>query len=183
MVRTLGSDYNEATAQLSRLMQPEHCPDEHLNAVFNALDIDGSGTLEVPELGIALTKLKNILSKAKYGDDAKRVDGVRSIARAFEAALPSAELLEKEQGTLAIIQAGTVASRLGDMLKDKNVDIGDLKNKWDSDGNGKLDASELAQRVRDIGFVATDDEMAELYSALDSDGSVTARPHALAVCA
>ena len=138
--------------------------------VFRALDIDASGTLEVRELDIAFSKLKAVLRKAKYTDAAADVGAVRAVAGMFEAVVPAALALEKAQTVLDGIRNGTVASRLGDMLMVQHVDVADLKNKWDSDGNGKLDRTELAQRVRSIGFQATDEELAELFDTLDLDG-------------
>ena len=38
-------------------------------------------------------------------------------------------------------------------------------------GNGKLDEEEFNRNIREIGFEATDAEMAELFLALDVDGS------------
>lgn len=42
------------------------------------------------------------------------------------------------EAELVAHRKGTVRSRLGDLLKAKNIKIADLRNKWDKDGSGKV---------------------------------------------
>lgn len=134
--------------------------------------IDGSGTLEVREIEIAFSKLKGALKRERYTKPAERVTALREAATAIEAFAPTVAFLEKEEKVLEVLRKGTVNSRLGDLLKEKNIDVNDLRTKWDGDGNGKLDLEEFSKNIRGgLGFVATDAEMANLFKSLDADNS------------
>lgn len=72
------------------------------------------------------------------------------------------------------MRTGTVASRLGDLLKERKIKVGDLKAKWDGDGNGKLDFAEFSKHLsgpKGLGFEATEIELRELFAVLDHDHS------------
>ena len=69
------------------------------------------------------------------------------------------------------MRAGSVESRLGDLLKEKKIKVGDLRNKWDADGNGKLTREEFDSNIAEIGFAATEEEMTTLFTSFDQDQS------------
>ena len=173
LVRTLGSS-TPGLANISAMMQPDKSSDAEIDALFSALDIDGSASLEVREIGIAFSKLKGALRRQKYADRAARVERIRAAAVAHDQAAVQVKMLEVEQKALDEIIGGTVKTRLGDCLKEKNIKVSDLKAKWDADGNGKLDRPEFCKNIRSLGFEkseCTDAEMHELFDELDADSS------------
>lgn len=141
--------------------------------VLARADIDNSGGLEVRELNIAFAKLKGALKRKKYLDTAAKVDGARTAAAALDEAAKLVGLSDVEEEQLVAFrrQNGSPASRLGELLKEKGVKVSDLKAKWDKDGNGKLDRTEFDKNIRELGFAASDGELAELFVALDHDNS------------
>lgn len=125
------------------------------------------------ELNIAFAKLKGALKRKKYLDTAAKVDGARTAAAALDEAAKLVGLSDVEEEQLVAFrrQNGSPASRLGELLKEKGVKVSDLKAKWDKDGNGKLDRTEFDKNIRELGFAASDGELAELFVALDHDNS------------
>ena len=152
--------------------------DAEMDKLFSKIDIDSSGGLELQELQLAFSKLKGNLridkysgAAAKYRAAAAKAIALRECGVAFEEA--SRDTASHEQAVLALeaMQSGTIKSRLGDTLKAKKIKVSDLKNKWDSDGNGKLDRNEFNKNIMSLGFEASDEEYNELFDSLDVDHS------------
>ena len=55
-------------------------------------------------------------------------------------------MLRFDDATAALetLRAGeSVSARLGDLMKERNLKVSELRDKWDKDGNGKLDSNEV----------------------------------------
>ena len=152
--------------------------DAEMDRLFCKIDIDSSGGLELAELECAFSRLKGNLrvdkysgAAAKYRAASAKAVALRECAVAFEDAARNTAAHEQATEALEAMRCGTVKSRLGDMLKVKKIKIADLRNKWDGDGNGKLDRGEFNKNIMALGFEATEEEYTELFDSLDADHS------------
>lgn len=132
LVRTIGQ-LDQKLAEHSSLLKSSSCPDADVDRLFHALDIDGSGSLEVRELKIAFSKLRAALRRERYTSPAKKVQEQREAAEKIQALAPLVAAYEAEEKVLARLRGGTVNSRLGELLKVQRVDVNDLKAKWDAE--------------------------------------------------
>lgn len=173
MFRKIGAKAKE-TLGVSRLMQEDVCPDAQVDALHRKLDTDGNGMIDQEELEVAFSKMKGNIKRSKYSEVASRVSKLRAEAEAYEEAAALVTKLQDEEALLEGMRTGTVASRLGDLLKERKIKVGDLKAKWDGDGNGKLDFDEFRKHLsgpKGLGFEATEAELSELFNQLDNDQS------------
>ena len=120
---------------------------------------------------IGFSRLRGTVKRKRYDDAAIKVAALRKAGKAHDDAAAAVLSHEAEKVILDGITEGTVSSRLGDLLKAKKINVSDLKNKWNDDGNGKLDLAELTHHVSELGFEATEEEYAQLFAELDKDNS------------
>ena len=153
----------------------EHmAPIRELDALFDSLDEDGGGELDVTELARALKRLRTMVSdvKGQYAYTAERAEVIRGVAETYDMA--AHETLAHESGIekLEELRQGTVASRLGDLLKNRNIKVSDMAESWDKDKSGEVDLSEFKKGARDLGFTRESDVgLNEVFATLDKDGS------------
>ena len=62
--------------------------------------------------------------------------------------------------------------RVGELLRKRNMRIGDVIHDWDDDGDGQIDRSEFLRHLHSLGLTdVTRAESDKLFSSLDEDGS------------
>jgi len=145
-----------------------------IDGLFDSFDDDNSGSLEMPELKKALKGLKDEVRRAmELADRGKgAASGVCAVVDAYEAAYRMTVEFEAEETALAAMRLDqSVKSRLGALLKTRNIKMGDVVKSWDTNGDGSVDVMEWRQNIRSLGFKATDDELDAVFNELDDDGS------------
>jgi Ca2+-binding EF-hand superfamily protein len=150
----------------------EEAPTKELDALYDSLDVDGSGELDLDEMKQALERLKDDLSsalarRAKYQVFAHRR---RKVANAITEAIEATEIYEEERAKLDTLKRGTAAARLGMLLKNKSMKVSELVAQWDTDGNNRIDLDEFRTKARALGLEGTQDELAECFAELDVAG-------------
>ena len=133
----------------------DFCTKEDIDAVFNSLDDDGSGTLEFKELNGQLrpsTVARNRfqLRKQATGRLGNRIGTMQKIE-------PTAEM--------------GVAEQLREILMINRARVIDLFKEWDADHDGLVDPIEFRDAIRTLGYDAPKAEIDELYNSFDLDGS------------
>ena len=95
----------------------------------------------------------------------------RETAEVYRAASTSAAAYQAQEEELAALRRGSATTRLGTLLKVRNIKISELVTSWDKDGNGQVVASEFNRHLHELGLQATDEELDELFNSLDHDRS------------
>ena len=114
-VRKLGLSEKQATTK-------------ELDELFESLDIDGSGALETSEMRLALKRLQEEVAdvKGQYAYVQVRADSIRQVAAAYDGARLDTLAFEKAEIMLDEMRGGSVASRLGALLKSRNVKVSEI---------------------------------------------------------
>lgn len=134
------------------LITQEIGSDAEIDQLFRSLDIDGGGTLDRREVAAAFAKLKVAHKRPKYKAATDTIFAQREAADALDGAAALTRRLDAAEAAFAAVGGATVSARLGDLLAIRAVKMEDLRNLWDKNGDGKLDAEELAQNLTEFGF-------------------------------
>ena len=122
----------------------------------------------------ALEKMKEAVRSVVERGDRGRENAreLEEVGTLFEAACAATVAFEEAEGELQSMRASqTTSSKLGALLKTRNLKLGDVVRAWDTDGNGSVDPAEFRQHVKGMGFKAPDDDIDEVFQELDGDGS------------
>jgi len=170
---------------------------EHVDALFDELDADHSGALDLGEMKVALKQLLAKASELRAKESALAEAAVRCRQRAqqIDAAIDAAKAYEEKEielrtmrvmlgydepkttprkGAPPVVLHGALDVRLyGSMVK-RNMKIGELILLWDKDRSGTIDKKEFGTNVKAMVPTAADDEIGELFATLDAkDGNGT----------
>ena len=148
-----------------------------LDALYDSLDLDGSGNLDIGEMKEALKALqadvKEVVGRNKRLTD--YVADLRAVADLYKASVADADGFQKAKISQdRVKRAGTNGSppqMLATLFKKKGLNVHEVVSKWDQDGGGSVDQGEFAGHVRDLGLDASDHELSELFQLLDDDAS------------
>ena len=148
---------------------------KEIDELFNEIDADHGGTLDVPELTAAMkdlqaeAKAKSAHVDAITGQIAKleaRIKDVEDVMRATEAA-------ETQEHEYEVIKGGhSIEAMLGKELMRRSTKITDLVNTWEST-NGEIDKAQFRRNVRSMGIEANDETLNGLFDSQDKDGGGT----------
>lgn len=163
-----------------RKLLDEYKPDsKQIDALFETLDDDKGGTLDLAEIQRALKKMQDAASvAARYAagieEKIERITSLESLAKvALDATVVT------EQTTVTLEQLGTnksVSARLGAQVVSKRMKVVDVIQKWDANGDGVLDKGEFRQNVKSLGVNAESTEIDELFDELASGGKALTIP-------
>jgi len=149
---------------------------KQIDALFESLDEDHGGTLDVSELKAALKKLQDAArtNATEHAKIALRVDALRERAASVQAVADATARAEDLEVKLKEVDGKKPAgARLGLLLQRKSMKVGELVAKWDKTGSGQIQPSEFASNARALGLEADDQELDALFKMLDEDGSGT----------
>lgn len=147
---------------------------KHIDSLFESLDLDGGGSLDIRELNAAFVGLKEAARDAiERGDLGRRhATDLRVVCEVYEEADKATSAFEVTEADLQYArESQSTGSRLGALLKTRNLKIGDVVRAWDRDGTGSVDMKEFRHHVKALGFKAKDDELDAVFLELDDDGS------------
>ena len=162
------------------LERPDVKPDvKQIDSLFERLDDDNSGAIDVSELRTALKRLQTVAATA--GSDAEKVsaraESFRERARQAGTALVATQQMESAYADMdQRSNEHSLESRLGALLHAKSMKLGELMLKWDRSGDGAIDKLEFRSNVRNLGLEASNVELDELFAKLDEDGGGTLDP-------
>jgi hypothetical protein len=130
-VRQLGLTEAEASGQ-------------QIDALYDSLDNDKSGSIDTEEMKRALARLKDSMRDVSRKEASKRAHAaeIRAVGALYEAAAVETVAYETEEVRLSNFRRGTIATRLGQHMKSRVVKVGQVVTEWDKDGSGSLDPIE-----------------------------------------
>lgn len=153
----------------------EHTNVREIDALFAELDADGDGALDVDELKAAMQRL---LRDAKAADTAKeaaraRVAVLDERMGSVNKALDLTRAAETADAELARVRDNPILNaRLGHLLMIRRIKIADVVATWEAT-KGEVNAAQFRRNVRTLGLDATDGDIDDLFSSLDSDDGGT----------
>ena len=149
---------------------------KEVDKLFESLDEDGGGALDVTEVRGMLRKLKEAASdRLRESGEVKeaaamyraRAGQAKDVANATRASEQADKRLDELKGKKSL------DARLGEVLVQKAVKIGEIVNKWgghpDDGGDGQVSKEEFRAGVLAIGCQAEVHEMDDLFNRLDKD--------------
>lgn len=159
-----------------RKLFPKKAPDgKEVDALFNSLDSDGGGSLDIPELRAAFKKMSDAFKGA--GDAAATGKAQAAALRAKAAALTddggvieATRAFETACGTLLHMRTNRdIRSDLGEALALKGLTVGAIASKWGGD-DGEVDKKEFRANVQGLGVKSDAADIDALFDSLDADG-------------
>ena len=145
---------------------------KEIDALFEQLDDDGSGEMDVSEVKYALKKLQNAAVKASKKAAATHgtADALREKAAATQRVIDVTGEHEDALKELEDCNKKSVGAALGGVVKDKGLNVNDIVQKWGVATPGQVKMSEFRQGV--VGLLPTTGgtEVDFLFASLDTDG-------------
>uniref|UniRef100_A0A7S3BDG9 EF-hand domain-containing protein n=1 Tax=Haptolina ericina TaxID=156174 RepID=A0A7S3BDG9_9EUKA len=148
--------------------------EKDLESLFDRLDKDGSGSIDLSELDKGLRSLQKAVgdSEARKLQDELRLQALReqlaSVANAQEAGVKADQA---DQAIEDMRQSKGFFGRLGDVVKNKNINV--WLREWDRDNDGTISRLEFHHHIRTLGIPCSDAELDDTYNGIDRKGEST----------
>ena len=120
-----------------------------VDALFNDLDLDKSGALDVGEIKIALKRLQNeaALASVDKASTLTEVEALRKKAKEYEALASLTGELEGAKKAIEKANSKSVGVQIGAIAVKKGLKPSDIVKQWDVNGDGRLDKDEVTPRL------------------------------------
>lgn len=151
----------------------EKADSKKIDALFESLDDDGGGTLDLVEIRAALKKLQDAAgAMAKVAATIReKIDRIKHLETLAQQAFDATTAMEEATAEIERLSSNkSVSARLGAQIVSKRLKVADVIQKWDANGDGELDKVEFRQNVKAIGVQADSPEIDELFDQLNTDG-------------
>ena len=149
---------------------------KEVDALFQRLDDDGGGTLDLAELKSAMRRFRDASDRVVHETEQIHREAAQMRERAAQISKVLEATRASEQADMRLEQLRSrksAGAKLGTILVSRNLKVSDLVNKWDPSGDGEVDKAEFRHHVLDIGLQAEAEEIDELFNSLDDDGGGT----------
>ena len=145
-----------------------------IDGLFDKIDNDKSGELDLSEIKAALKKLQEQALNVGVSVDQEKAksEALIGVAQVFQtAAAATAEYEAAAQKATQMKDNPSLGKRVGDAILKRNVKLGELVGQWDKDGNGAVDKKEFREQIHLMGIKVLDHrEMDGLFDSLDQNG-------------
>jgi len=143
---------------------------KQIDMLFESLDEDHGGTLDLGEIRAALKKLQDsaaVAAKAMVSTRAKMLR-FKHLEELAQQALEATRTIEEASKEATLLSSNkSVSARLGAQILSKRMKVVDVVQKWDANGDGELDKMEFRQNVKALGVQAESAEIDELFDSLN----------------
>ena len=140
-------------------------------ALFEQLDVDANGTLDLKELHHALRP--HVEVDAKLKDGAVQVQTSSANNHALRTEIQTSHSRVLGNVTLQMGPGDTVLAQIRNALAASFARVRELWVEWDDDGSGSIDPTELFHALTLLGLPVSRPQSDELFSELDQDASGT----------
>ena len=153
---------------------------QETDALFRELDSDNSGAIDLEELKVALTQLKEAAVEASKSHAAKisAANDHRQRAHHAQEVAEATETVEQLADELHMLKNNnTIEAQFFRAMQKKSLKMGgssaDVLAKFNSTGDEEINLKEFKRSVLSMGATASSQELTELFNSLDSDGGGT----------
>ena len=145
---------------------------KEIDDLFNQLDDDHSGEMDVSEIKGALRKLQKSAAAAAATQSAVLARSAEMRAKAERLRGVKAETLVYEEAVLELEAAEKkgVGAALGFAIKEKGLNVNDIVSKWGNNKPGQVSKKEFRDGVRGVLPSTSGAEVDTLFGTLDADG-------------
>ena len=145
---------------------------KEIDALFEQLDDDGSGEMDVAEIKGALRKLQKQAAVAASSQSAVLARAAEMRAKADRIRKVKEETVVYEEAVLELQTAEKkgVGAALGFAIKEKGLNVNDIVSKWGNNRPGQVSKKEFRDGVRGVIPTASGAEVDTLFATLDADG-------------
>lgn len=130
-----------------------------IRGCFEAIDADGSGLIEEPELGLAFQMIGMKLNSKELHEKFVKAD------------LTQNGVLEWPEFLFLMSQYSGDEGLESNFTEERLAELRDVFNLFDEDGSGSLDAEELNFVLRSVGLAPSKSEVRRMIDEVDADGS------------
>lgn len=130
-----------------------------IRGCFEAIDADGSGLIEEPELGLAFQMIGMKLNSKELHEKFVQAD------------LTQNGVLEWPEFLFLMSQYSGDEGLESNFTEERLAELRDVFNLFDEDGSGSLDAEELNFVLRSVGLAPSESEVRRMIDEVDADGS------------
>lgn len=130
-----------------------------IRGCFEAIDADGSGLIEEPELGLAFQMIGMKLNSKELHEKFVKAD------------LTQNGVLEWPEFLFLMSQYSGDEGLESNFTEERLAELRDVFNLFDEDGSGSLDAEELNFVLRSVGLAPSESEVRRMIDEVDADGS------------
>ena len=158
--------------------------------MFNELDLDGGGTLDLDELTQAIKTMRE-QARTVQAVNQKNKDLIAFLQDRLQTATEVTEITRQAEELEEELQESGLenqncAARLGMRLYSRGTKIGDIVQAWETQPDGTIDAKSFRKNLKAFGLEASNEELDGLFESMDlnHDGSldleeITAAFHSL----
>ena len=147
-----------------------------IDALYDSLDLDGSGSLDTDEMKEALKRMKDNVKHVKASVELviEAAKDLAATAPLLRAAAEDMHLVEAARLRLETMRQeskdDSTISKVVAIIKAKNLKIGDIVVGWDKTGHGVRQA-DFCRGFLELGSDVPEAELRNLFLKLDVDGS------------
>ena len=148
------------------------------DALFDALDLDGGGDIDLAELELGLANVQKLAEEQMRREASiqSQVSDTQANIMLCERAAVATEAAEATEAELkAITESPSTELKVGKQFTKytKDRELAELLVEWDTNNDGIVDMKETVAGMRSCGVDGTDEELDELARKWDDDGSGT----------
>jgi Ca2+-binding EF-hand superfamily protein len=164
-------EFKQMMRKLGLLGEGSRFDVKSVEKLFDELDADGGGELDINEITIALKKLRAKVMRVEKDEAVAQAEAAQWRTRA-ERMRESAEAVGAKESIARELYElkhnPSVEVRLVTLLAKAQLKPQDLLAKFDGDGNGAIDKHEFAKGLKALRIDATQEELHELHGKLDN---------------
>ena len=164
------AQFRQAVRSLKLVGESNAAPS--VDALFDQLDLDHSKDIDVSELAAAMKTLKAESAKAaRLRENLEvQVERLSTLAVQWEKAVAAAEECEAAKVKMKEMSANpSVMQRVGAAMLKAGLKASEIALKWDVNGDGKIDRSEVINALRELGVQASDEELEGAVASMDKN--------------
>ena len=141
-----------------------------MDGLFEEMDLNHSGELDMKEVMLALKGLQVDAAKAAKKREAvrERVKILRQRVQAAQEVFDVTKVYEDSHKAMIEEERGSVASQMGAILKGKNLKVSEVVSKWGGE-RGALSRSQFRTNALALGVDAPNSAIDSLFDNIDTD--------------